>query len=161
MRNRIHQLWAHLRSEHTAPGKLGWAVAVGLFLGTLPVYGLHLPICIAFAYVLRLNKITVYLAANISNPLIAPFLVAAGIAIGEWVRFGVVRPVDLGDAATFMEGLSVMGGVLPDMFLSCMVGDAILGAGLGAVFGPAVYLWARRRKHKASEQDIVAEPEGA
>jgi len=129
-------------------------VAVGVFLGTLPVYGLHLPICIAAAWALRLNKITVYLAANISNPLIAPFLVAAGIAIGEWVRFGVVRPIDTSHATTFLDSLSVMGGALPDRFVSCLVGDAILGAILGAIFGPAVYLWARRRHQKGSDEDV-------
>lgn len=156
MRQRIHELWAHLRAEHSDPARLGWAVAIGVFLGTLPVYGIHLPICIFAAWLFRLNKITVYLAANISNPLIAPLLVAGGIAIGEYVRFGVVRPIDMSSAATFLESLSVMGGAIPDRFLSCLLGDAILGAGLGAVLGPAVYLWAKRRQ--ADVDDSPPEP---
>ena len=146
MREALRKLWRHVREEHVQPHRLGLAVGVGLFVGCLPLYGLHLGICIAVAWALRLNKATVYLAANISNPLLAPLLVAAGIAIGEWIRFGQWRPIDLDQGNDFIDKLALFSGHLPDVFLSCLLGDAVLGLGLGVVFGPVVWLWAKRRK---------------
>ena len=145
MRKAIHRLFKQMLAEHREPGKLGWAVALGLFIGTLPLYGIHLPICIGVAWLARLNKLTVYLAANISNPLLAPLLVAVGIAIGEWVRFGEWRSIDLDQGDAFLDKLALFTWEIPDLFLSCLLGDAILGAALAAVIGPLVFLWARRR----------------
>lgn len=147
----LKKVWTHLKEEHSEPHKLGLAVGVGLFLGCLPFYGLHLGICIAFAWLLKLNKATVYLAANISNPFFAPFIVAVGVAIGDFVRFGEWKGVDTSLGESFVDTLSLWSGQLPDVFLSCLIGDAILGAGLGVVFGPVVWLWARRRQAVASE----------
>ncbi len=123
-------------------------MALGLFVGCLPLYGLHLGICLGLAWALRLNKATVYLAANISNPLLAPLLVAAGIAIGEWLRFGHWRPIDLDQGGDFIDKLALLSGHLPDVFLSCLLGDAVLGLGLAVVVGPLVWLWARWRRER-------------
>lgn len=142
----LKKIWHHLKTEHNQPHKLGLAVGIGLFLGCLPVYGLHLGICIAAAWLFKLNKATVYLAANISNPLLAPLLVATGIAIGDLLRFGEWRGIDTSMGETFVDTFSLWSGQLPDLFLSCLLGDAVLGAVLGGVFGPLVWLWARRRK---------------
>lgn len=134
----------HLKQEHSDPTSLGKAVALGLFIGTLPLYGVHLPLCIAAAWLARLNKATVYLAANISNPIVAPFLVAAGLAIGEALRFGTVRPLDLTEAQGLVQQISVIGLDLPDRFLSILLGDAVLGLVLAAIGGPMAAITARR-----------------
>ncbi len=152
MREAFRKLWRHLRDEHTEPHRLGLAVALGLFVGCLPLYGIHLGICIALAWALRLNKATVYLAANISNPLFAPILVAVGIGIGEWIRFGAWRPIDLSAGEDFIGKLSIFSGQVPDMFLSCLLGDAVLGLALAATIGPAVWWWARWRESERERE---------
>ena len=152
MRKALRKLWRHLKEEHSEPHRLGLAVGVGMFVGCLPLYGLHLGICIVIAWAMRLNKATVYLAANISNPLLAPLLVAAGIAIGEWMRFGHWRSIDLQQGNDFIDKLALFSGHLPDVFLSCLLGDAVLGLALGVVFGPLVWLWARHRSRRQSEE---------
>lgn len=151
MRKAIHRLFKQMLAEHREPAKLGWAVGLGLFVGCLPLYGLHLPICIGIAWLGRLNKATVYLAANISNPLVAPLLVAIGIAIGEFLRFGTWRTIDVSAGEDFLDKLALLSWELPDLFLSCLLGDAVLGVVLGVIAGPLVALWARKRAAKAIE----------
>ena len=51
-------------------------MACGVFIGCLPLYGLHLLICGAVGTIFRLNRLKMYLAANLSNPFVAP---AAGV----------------------------------------------------------------------------------
>lgn len=144
--HRVRQLWEHLRSEHTEPHRLGAAVALGVYVGVLPIYGLHTPICLALAVLLRLNKVTMVLASNISLPIFAPFLVAGGLWIGEFVRFGAVRPFSLAEARDFLSTLAFLTGEVPDRFLSCLLGDALLGLPLALLFGGVIYVWARRRQ---------------
>jgi uncharacterized protein (DUF2062 family) len=145
MRRTVKGLVQHLLEDHTSPAEIGWAVALGFFLGALPLYGVHLPLCIAFAWLLKLNKATVYLAANISNPLFAPVLIAVEILLGEWVRFGHLRPLDMEGAQAFGEQVSLLAKNLPDLFLSCMLGGVIVGAVLAVTGGPAAYWFCRRR----------------
>lgn len=149
MRKRLYTLWQHLRTEHTSPARVGFAVFVGVWLGVIPLYGVQTPICIAVAQLLRLNKLTVVLAANISNPLFAPFLVAAGIAIGEYLRFGTVAAPDLGQATSFLAQLALFSGELPSLFVSCLIGDTLLGLVLGVVLGLVAWRVASRRAEAA------------
>jgi uncharacterized protein (DUF2062 family) len=153
----MKSLWDQIRKQHNTPGQVGGAVAVGLFLGTLPLYGIHLPLCIGAAWALKLNKITVYLAANISNPFVAPFLIAGGIALGEYLRFGQLRPLDLDQAHGFIDGLALLTGELPGLFLSCLLGDAVLGAGLGIVGGLAA--WGLAWRWQSGRRAAHADPE--
>jgi len=151
LRKAIRKLWHHIRDDHSSPRELGLAVALGLFVGSLPLYGLHLGICLALAWLLRLNKVTVYLAANISNPFVIPVLVAAGIAIGEWLRFGHWRPVDLAQGRDLAGKIALLSGHVPDFFLSCLLGDALIGAALALIFGPLAFGAARRLQRRRTE----------
>ena len=163
LRKRIHNLWDHLRKEHGTPVRTGWAVAIGLIIGVSPLYGFHILLCIFFAHVLKLNKITMILTAHISNPIFAPVLVALGIGIGEFVRFGTIRPLDFSAARGFLASLSVIGGDFPDRFVSCLLGDALLGLALAAVFGPMARQFKRRinaaREAKAASEPSLPDPE--
>ncbi len=149
LRQRIHQrlrpVLHRLVTEHGSPARRSWAVAVGLFVGTLPLYGLHLPICIVLGTLLGLNRGLTYLAANISNPLFAPALVAAGIALGEWLRFGEWRGIQVAAGRAFLDQLGLLAGQLPDLFLSCLLGSAVMGAAFGLVGGLLTWRWLLRR----------------
>src|SRR5690242_5989571 len=76
------------RTEGAGPVRKAWAVALGLFIGALPLYGLHLLLSIALGRLFRLNRFTVYLAANNSNPFVAPILTITEIETGAWLRTG-------------------------------------------------------------------------
>lgn len=144
MRNRLRALWRTLKTENSSPRELAISVFVGVFLGVVPLYGIQTAICLFAAWALRLNRLAVLSAAQISIPFFAPFLIAGGIAIGEFIRFGRVRAVDLAEAQGFIQQLWLLGGDVPDLFLSCLLGSVVLGSILGALAGGVVYRLAAR-----------------
>jgi len=129
-RTRLRRLLHHLRTEHATPGRLAAAVALGLFVGTLPLYGLHLPICIGLALLFGLNKATTYLAANVSNPLFLPLLVFACVQAGTLTRTGAFLPLGVDDlqrvgARTFLSAW-VTGSVEVGLVLAAIGAAATL-----------------------------------
>lgn len=149
-------LWQRLQAAlraHITPRQIGEAVGVGLFIGCLPAYGLHLPICYAAARVLKLNHAVTYMAANVSNPLFAPFLIALQTAAGEWIRHGAW-------GFTRFEG-SVwdVARTTPDIFLSYLLGSVLSSVVVGPLGGALTWglleLRARQRRRPEGEN-----PEG-
>lgn len=140
----LRDLVRHLRTEHTTSARLSLAVGVGLFVGTLPFYGFHLLICVALSWLLGLNKATTYLAANISNPFLAPFLILGSVQIGERLlhsRFLPLGVEDLGRAGA------------AGFFGAWLVGGIVLGAGLGALGGIVTYAATTGRRRRACAED--------
>ena len=68
MRRLVHQL----RTEGGGAGRDGSPIGLGILVGCSRVYGLHLALCWGLGLALGLNRLKMYLAANISNPLVAP-----------------------------------------------------------------------------------------
>lgn len=152
MRKRLHALWYQLKTENSSPSRLAASVFTGIFFGVVPLYGIQTLICIAVAWAFRLNKLTVVTAAQISLPIFAPFLIAAGIAIGDFVRFGTIRAPDVSQGRTFLEELWLFGGQFPDLFVSCFVGDTLLGLVLGAIGAAVAYAVASRHQTSAASR---------
>ena len=150
LRKRIAQLRAKIRavlSVNLTPSGIGWAVGIGLFVGALPLYGIHIGVCVVLARMFRLNDAVMYAAANISNPFFAPFLIALEIAIGDYLRHGTMNGVDTSAFGhSFLETLQTA----PELFYSCCYGSVVLGIALGVTFGPAAWAIARwRQRHPA------------
>lgn len=61
---------------------------LGTVIGVLPVYGLHLLLCIGLAKLLRLSALKAYLAAHVNNPLTAPFLFYLSLGTGSLLTTG-------------------------------------------------------------------------
>ena len=85
---RLRRLVLFFRTEGGGSVRESAAIATGVFIGCLPFYGFHLLICGAVGTLFRLNRLKMYLAANISNPFVAPWLVFLEIQAGAWVRRG-------------------------------------------------------------------------
>lgn len=82
----LYRLHVELRTEGESAGRQALAVGLGLLVGCSPFYGLHLALCIALATLLRVNRLQTYLAAQISVPVIAPFLLYAEVQVGRLLR---------------------------------------------------------------------------
>ena len=84
----IARIWRRLRGSRQTPARVAIAVASGLFIGCLPIYGLHFVLCALVCLPLGLDLVLSYLVANISNPFVAPFLVGLEIEIGSLLIAG-------------------------------------------------------------------------
>ncbi|APR84602.1 Glutamate synthase [NADPH] large chain [Minicystis rosea] len=80
-----------LRGGRLSPVRGAAAVALGLFVGCQPVFGCHLPIIVVLCLWLRLDALIAYVAANISNPFVAPAIITAEVELGAFLRTGA-RP---------------------------------------------------------------------
>lgn len=112
------------------------AVALGLFIGCLPVYGLHFVLCVLVCLPFGLDLVLAYLVANISNPLVAPFLITLEVEVGSLLTTG--------HHAAFTLEQAKLTGILGFVW-QAVVGSVVVGAVLGAIGSALAYLIARER----------------
>lgn len=140
VREELRRAWRELRGGALSPARGAAAVALGLFVGTQPIYGLHLPIIVALCLWLRLDAIVAYLAANISNPLLAPLIITAEVEIGSYLRTGARH--HFADTLSRSNALSRFAG---DLFVgSPVLGIACSIAGFAVAFA-ALFVSAKLR----------------
>jgi uncharacterized protein (DUF2062 family) len=87
--------WRRFRERATAvlhldeaPSRLATGMAVGVFIGVTPFYGLHTLMALVVAYVFRLNKAATITGAWLNLPWFAPFVYAFCLRLGEAVLTG-------------------------------------------------------------------------
>ena len=81
-----------------------------------------------------LNRFKVYLAANISNPLLAPLIYAIEIQVGTWFRTSRFHSIDtIGEVR------------LPGLGLDVLVGSVIVGRRSRSA-GACLTYWSVRRR---------------
>ncbi len=66
-----------------SPTEIAFAVALGNFIGFIPVIGTHTLIAFGLAHILRLNPLIVLLGTQISNPISFPFQIFISAEIGN------------------------------------------------------------------------------
>jgi uncharacterized protein (DUF2062 family)/SAM-dependent methyltransferase len=131
-------LWQRLRGTPGSATRRAAAVAIGLFIGCQPLYGLHFVLVLAVCLPLRLDAVLAYLAANISNPIVAPFLIVAEVEAGSWLLTGKLVAFDVEQArATGAAGFASQ----------LFIGSLAVGALLSAIgFGVAWLVVSRSRR---------------
>lgn len=137
---RARRFVRRIASEHASPGRLFAACVVGAIVGSTPFFGLHLVLCIAVASLLRLNRVAVYAAANVSIPPLAPALAFACIEVGSRVLHGRGAPIGR-EALRSVSPLTLAADVLA----AWTVGAPIVGGAIGVVLGSMVAIVARGR----------------
>jgi uncharacterized protein (DUF2062 family) len=131
----LAQAWRLLRGGQSTPGKLAASCALGLFVGCLPLYGLHFPLCLAACLLLRLDLVLAYLAANVSNPFVAPFLITAEVEVGSYLLRGEPAAFDVARA----RELGVSG-----FLAQAAAGSVVVGAALALLGGGLTWVLASR-----------------
>ncbi len=129
-REEARRAFVELRGGRLSPGRGAAAVAIGLFVGCQPIFGCHLPVIVLLCLWLRLDALIAYVAANVSNPFMAPAIVTAEVQIGallrtgEWLRFD--HALSRSAAAAFARDLAV--------------GAPVFGLGLGVAGGALAFV---------------------
>lgn len=62
--------------------KKAFSIALGVFIGIVPLWGLQTVTVLFLAYVLRLNKLIAFAFSNVSIPPVIPFIVVASLYLG-------------------------------------------------------------------------------
>ena len=70
-----------LRIDDT-PGKIAMGMAVGVFLGILPTFGVGTVLALALAFIFRFNKAAAVLGTLIMNPLTTPLFWGTSAILG-------------------------------------------------------------------------------
>src|SRR6185312_15498252 len=154
MRKRIHELWRTIVHEHTAPGRVAAAIFVGAVVGCTPIFGLHILVCLALAWLFGLNKLIVYGAANVSIPPMVPLLGFTSVQLGERILHG--RWLGLHRADFALAPSTIVRTLARTFFVDWMLGGAVLGAAIGIVAGGITWaILAARRAQRARTADSI------
>jgi uncharacterized protein (DUF2062 family) len=137
-RPKLRAAWARLRGGELTPRRAALSVAAGLAIGVLPLYGVHWLLVVGVCMPLRLDVPVAYLAANVSIPVLAPFLLLAEVQLGALALTGSFLP--LGAEAVWHRGPGEWAREL-------VVGTAIFAPLLALVGGGLTFglVWAVRR----------------
>src|SRR5450755_4639629 len=136
----LWRIWQRLRGTRQSPSRVALAVAIGLFIGCLPLYGAHFLLCSLICVPFGLDLLLCYLVANISNPLVAPFLITLEVELGSLVTTG--------QHAAFTLARAKQTGFLGFVW-QAGVGSVFVGSGLAALGAAIAYAVAGKSKDSA------------
>ena len=125
-----------LLKENATPGRLAVAVALGVFIGALPLLGMRTMIILMITGYCRLNKIVALTAGNICMPPLVPALC---IEAGYFMRH-----------STFLTEISLrtLGYQALERFWEWGLGALLVGPLLAAGIGFTTYLTAKKIRNQ-------------
>jgi glycosyltransferase involved in cell wall biosynthesis len=118
------------------------SIAVGVFMGIVPIWGFQLITAIFLSFVLKLNKALVIIAANISIPPMIPFIIFLSYKMGAfWMGEKAVNIL-------FSNNISLK--AIRDNLQQYVYGSITLAITAAAFFGLTSYLLLKIFKRKIS-----------
>lgn len=132
------------------PGHIAAGFAVGVFISFTPFFGLHTPLAIAAAFLLRLNKLTCITGAWVNTPITVVPILGVSYKLGAFLRG---RPIKELPVAAGLEWHN-----LERYAKSLILGSSILGffAAIIAYFF-CYYLVIRFRAKDAAQAELAKE----
>lgn len=145
----------------SSPRKIALGVAVGMFVGMLPITGLQTGTGLLLSFLLRVNKVAVVLSTQfLCNPLTLPFLFFFNLKVGEHILAYQQSSVSLSvfqglvEQISFGNFLEVLANIAKPLYLgSIMVAPVagVIGYGLALT---VIRSYRRRRPSFASGNDV-------
>ena len=132
---KILLVWKLAKSERAAPGEIGWAVAIGAFIGCTPAVGLRPWIAVGVATLVKKNRLFAYLGSHTSNIIFTPFITLAEIQLAHRVRTGAWLDIDRRHVVD----------EAPALLLDWCLGAGPVGVMVALVLGFGAYGIAHRR----------------
>ena len=84
--DKLKQKFKLILSLDAHPGHISTGFAVGVFISFTPFFGLHTPLAIALAFILRLNKVACITGAWVNTPLTVVPILVASYNLGRFLR---------------------------------------------------------------------------
>lgn len=147
----LAEMHYRLRSRDGSPASKAASVGVGILIGCLPLYGLHLLLCIAAARLLRLSQVRTYLAAHVNNPLSAPLLLYLELGVGRLLTTGRWPRLDRAALAAAAPEVWSPAAIGRDLLL----GSLVVGTLLGLALALAAWWVARRWRHPSFDLALI------
>src|SRR3990172_3354857 len=124
--SRLSRVIHTLGAEGGGRAREAWAIGLGLFIGCSPLIGFHLGLCLVAGWIFGLNRLKLYLAANLVNALVLPAVLFAEVQAGSLLRRGVAYPLSVSAFSTLD----------PWQFgLDLGLGSLVVGGAIGAIGG--------------------------
>jgi uncharacterized protein (DUF2062 family) len=82
---RIKDSILDLMRGHRSPRDIALALAIGVWIGVSPLWGLHTILAVALSVLFRLNTPAVLLGTMISNPWLAPLIILVSLEVGVFL----------------------------------------------------------------------------
>lgn len=117
-----------LFTEKSSPKEIVFAVMIGIFIGTLPIFAMHSIVIVFVATRLKLNRL---IALNVSHICAPPFVPAMAVELGYFIRNG-----------KFLTefNLQTLGHEALQRFGDYIIGAILLAPVLGLLAGLITYL---------------------
>jgi len=147
----IKRLWTLAKSERASPREIGWAVAIGAFIGCTPAVGLRPWIAVGVATLVRKNRLFAYLGSHTSNILFMPLITLAEVQLSHRLRTGEWVDIDRNHIAE----------QAPALLLDWCLGTIPVGIALATALGFLGYGLALRRDARRARLDARAAEVGA
>ena len=112
--------------SNESPLKSAQAMALGVFIGLTPLWGLHTILVLSLAILFKLNKVISFAFTNVSFPPFIPFTVYAGIMIGNYV-LGEPTDYSFADFEENFEFVKSLKTYVVGSFILAFVASIIVG----------------------------------
>ncbi|MEI7499425.1 MAG: DUF2062 domain-containing protein [Bacteroidota bacterium] len=122
----------YILNSNDSNARLAFSVALGLFIGVMPIWGWQMLATFGLAHIFKLNKFVAVAASNISLPPMLPFIIFLSYIIGGWVLGVNVTSLQ------YIPGLRLEW--IKENLIQYLLGSLILGVMFALVLGPATYL---------------------
>jgi uncharacterized protein (DUF2062 family) len=128
--------WREVRKDNVGRTEFAVGLALGVFIGNLPAYGLHTLLSLYTARRLHLHPLAVVFGSHVSTPPLGPLLVTVALTVGHMLMHGGALPAPA-DFDVINRGVS---STLGPRLLEWAVGGLILGVAMAAVTFAATLL---------------------
>jgi len=130
MRTKLKQIYYRIISAKAEPWQIAGGVAVGLFWGFSPFWGLQMFFAAICATLLNVSRIPAVILVHLSNPITAPALYPITWRIGDWILSPFVRPAPMASGEFVLSNmLTVAWGAI----LRMTVGGMFIGMLSGVI----------------------------
>lgn len=127
-----HFIMEDILGSYDSPRKKALSIALGVFVGLSPFWGLHTPIVIFMALALKLNKVIAFTASNISIPPFIPFVIYASLETGNFI---------LGEKHSFSISEIHCNTDILNHIKAYIIGSFSLGIVAASLFGMLAYVF--------------------